>query len=227
MIFLAVTLGFFAENIREDISSHNKEKQYMQSMLEDLEQDSLMLHNQYIASLYLAEGLDSLRTVLYEDINKINLQELYRLQITYGRYVTLGFSAKTSSQLKAGGMNFIENTKVTNAISDYWIQEDVLNNDLQNITGKVDHATELKYEIFNLKYVKKMMPDNTDKITSVIDPDCKLLKDDPVLLVDYANRLTYISLILKSHYNKDIYKEYEAAINLKKLIQKEYHLKYQ
>ncbi len=194
-------------------------------MLEDLNQDSLMLHKQYKASLYLAEGLDSLRNILYYDINKINIQELYRLQITYGRCVTLGFSNKTSSQLKTGGMNFIDSRKVTNAISDYWIQEDVLNNDLQNITGKIDHATEFRYEIFNLKYVKKMMPDNTDNLTAVIDPDCKLLKNDPVLLADYANRLSYIVLILKSHYSKDVYKEYEAAINLNKLIQKEYDLK--
>ena len=29
MIFLAVTMGFFAENIREDITNRKKEKQYM------------------------------------------------------------------------------------------------------------------------------------------------------------------------------------------------------
>ena len=32
MIFLAVTLGFIAENIREENSNHAKEKEYMKSL---------------------------------------------------------------------------------------------------------------------------------------------------------------------------------------------------
>src|SRR5450759_5326081 len=40
MIFLAVTLGFFAENIREYFSDSQKEKQYTQSLYEDLKADT-------------------------------------------------------------------------------------------------------------------------------------------------------------------------------------------
>jgi hypothetical protein len=40
MIFLAVTMGFFAENIREGISNKEKEKKYMESMLVDLKKDT-------------------------------------------------------------------------------------------------------------------------------------------------------------------------------------------
>jgi hypothetical protein len=40
MIFLAVTLGFFAENIREYFSDSQKEKQYIQSLYEDLKVDT-------------------------------------------------------------------------------------------------------------------------------------------------------------------------------------------
>ena len=36
MIFLAVTLGFFAENIREKIVSNERELNYMRSIVEDL-----------------------------------------------------------------------------------------------------------------------------------------------------------------------------------------------
>jgi len=41
MIFLAVTMGFFAENIREGISNKEKERKYMESMLVDLKKDTL------------------------------------------------------------------------------------------------------------------------------------------------------------------------------------------
>ena len=37
MIFLAVTLGFFAENIREHFVNREKEKNYMEGILQDLE----------------------------------------------------------------------------------------------------------------------------------------------------------------------------------------------
>ena len=40
MIFLAVTLGFFAENIREKISDERQVRQYIESMLRDLKSDT-------------------------------------------------------------------------------------------------------------------------------------------------------------------------------------------
>jgi hypothetical protein len=40
MIFLAVTMGFFAENIREYFADSQKEKQYIQSLCEDLKADT-------------------------------------------------------------------------------------------------------------------------------------------------------------------------------------------
>src|ERR1022692_1031757 len=40
MIFLAVTMGFFAENLRETISDSGKIHEYMQSMVSDLRGDT-------------------------------------------------------------------------------------------------------------------------------------------------------------------------------------------
>jgi hypothetical protein len=40
MIFLAVTLGFFAESLREHINNNEKREQYVQSLVEDLESDT-------------------------------------------------------------------------------------------------------------------------------------------------------------------------------------------
>jgi hypothetical protein len=44
MIFLAVTMGFFAENIRENFSDSQKEKQYIQSLWEDLKADTTRMN---------------------------------------------------------------------------------------------------------------------------------------------------------------------------------------
>src|SRR3954462_6282708 len=45
MIFLAVTLGFFAESFREHLSDSVKEKEYIVSMIEDAKTDTLNISN--------------------------------------------------------------------------------------------------------------------------------------------------------------------------------------
>ena len=45
MIFLAVTLGFIAENIREHINESAQGKQYIQSLVEDLESDTARMND--------------------------------------------------------------------------------------------------------------------------------------------------------------------------------------
>jgi hypothetical protein len=45
MIFLAVTLGFFAENIREHIKDNEQGKQYIQSLIEDLQADTIRMND--------------------------------------------------------------------------------------------------------------------------------------------------------------------------------------
>jgi len=44
MIFLAVTLGFFAESFREHLVNKEKENHYIQSLISDLRADTLGLH---------------------------------------------------------------------------------------------------------------------------------------------------------------------------------------
>jgi len=40
MLFFAITLGFFAENIREIYIESHREKEYMQTMVQDLKEDT-------------------------------------------------------------------------------------------------------------------------------------------------------------------------------------------
>ena len=45
MLFLAVFCGFLAENQREHIVEHKREKEYIRSMLEDLKHDTAVFQN--------------------------------------------------------------------------------------------------------------------------------------------------------------------------------------
>src|SRR5579863_10707753 len=45
MIFLAVTLGFFAENLRENFSDYSKTNQFAKSLVSDLKEDTEACNN--------------------------------------------------------------------------------------------------------------------------------------------------------------------------------------
>ena len=61
MIFLAVTMGFFAENIREHFSDKEKQKQYLQTLYYDLKDDTASLNNQIPFCQTQIKRIDTLR----------------------------------------------------------------------------------------------------------------------------------------------------------------------
>ena len=69
MIFLAVTMGFFAEGLREHLSDNQKEEQYIQSLTEDLEADTASMN---FVIKYDEEKLDSLSSMYncYDTVTK-------------------------------------------------------------------------------------------------------------------------------------------------------------
>ena len=65
MLFAAVTLGFFAENKREEMVENHREKQYMQSLYEDLKKDTSMLNT--------LEAYDNLQIKKIDTVNNLCL----------------------------------------------------------------------------------------------------------------------------------------------------------
>ena len=66
MIFLAVTMGFFAESLRENISRHEKEKQLMIMLVEDLKNDMQKLDSSIQKNTLKISSLDTLRKLIYQ-----------------------------------------------------------------------------------------------------------------------------------------------------------------
>ncbi|HEY2726947.1 MAG TPA: hypothetical protein VGI61_07225, partial [Parafilimonas sp.] len=77
MIFFAVTMGFFAENVREHIADNDKGKQYIQSLYNDMQQDSINLKTVIVYNERQIKMFDTLMTLIHqpsldsEDINKV------------------------------------------------------------------------------------------------------------------------------------------------------------
>ncbi len=78
MIFLAVTLGFFAENIREHISDKDKTKVFAASLYQDFKTDSASLVQIINFTVQKIKNIDSLNYFIHQPNNRISDSNLYR-----------------------------------------------------------------------------------------------------------------------------------------------------
>jgi hypothetical protein len=223
MIFLAVTMGFIAENIRETISDHTKEKEYIRSMLGDLQQDTASLN--LLVADYNAKltRLDSAIFLLNSpDIQKYGA-DLYYYAGKIPRYTYFAITDQTMQQMKnSGTFRLIKNETAIKAILTYYSKMyDV--NLLQAIVS--EHVKELQansYLIFN-PVVLETMINNTN--INLIRPE-----GNPELLSYEKISLSKITSIF--HYLKTgTQKMQSLEVDLKKsadtltaTLKKEYHL---
>lgn len=120
MLFLAVTLGYYVENMREHYVEHKKEVQYIRSYTIDIHEDlyqldSLIKYNEYRNSI-----MDSLNYLLNTPDPDVYGKQVY----FYARKLTLTFpffsTDRTIEQLKNGGnLRLIRKQSVSNAMMDY------------------------------------------------------------------------------------------------------------
>src|ERR1700733_3130485 len=75
MIFLAVTMGFIAENIREHFSDNSKENDYITGMVKNLAVDTTRLNETIKETILQNKGLDSLRKVSKDKLPQIPVQD--------------------------------------------------------------------------------------------------------------------------------------------------------
>ena len=118
MIFLAVTMGFFAESYREHLSNDAKEKEYVKSMVEDLKTDSTFLELSIDKLIpYHLKWLDS-------TMHLLNMPHAKSSRIIYQAFIIgTGWSynfhptERTLSQLHSEGYYLIRNKNASNSLS--------------------------------------------------------------------------------------------------------------
>jgi|SRR5450432_11318 hypothetical protein len=121
MIFLAVTMGFFAENIREGITENAKAKEFAQSLYGDLKKDTSFLN--LILGYKLWRGLktDSLISLLDSENIQKNAKRLYYYNSAMDGNIAYHSSDATIQQLRnSGGLRYFKNAQLTAAIARYY-----------------------------------------------------------------------------------------------------------
>jgi len=225
MLFLAVFCGFLAENQREHMVENKREKEYMQSLTEDLSTDTANLDRAMEFGQVIRTRIENLISLLNNESSRDSVAQLYKLDRQSGRVVNIDFEDRTSSQLKnAGNMRLIRNRSVADSTRSYWSHiktAETISARLEELRLK---AGDISAQIFHNKYIK--LSDPHHPIGSVISilPDAKLISDDPKLLALYSNR-RQVALTVLNNYINEMEDAKTAATNLIALIKKEYHLK--
>ena len=120
MLFLAVTLGFFVENQREHYVEHQRELQYMRSMVEDLKLDTTELTGHIRMRIERDEMLDSLVYLLTQTNIRENGNSIYYIGRIVSPPISFFPNDRTIQQLKsAGGLRLIRDMDISNSIMAY------------------------------------------------------------------------------------------------------------
>src|ERR1051325_8627581 len=121
MLFLAVFLGFLAENLRENSVEKHRAKEYMRTLVEDLKADTANIQSTFNLATLMSQKLDSLVALVNKGIGNNDMATLYRLHYESGRIVQVDFEDRTSSQLKnSGSLRMVKDPKIADAIRSYW-----------------------------------------------------------------------------------------------------------
>ena len=151
MIFLAVTTGFFAESYRETLKEQNKEKEYIRSMINDVEADTAKLN-------YVIKGFKI--SLKFQDSILINLPLLEEGK--YTQYFKYEFGIKgfpdfiytdiTMQQLRGSdGMRLIKNPKAVTAMLAYDANVKKAQLNVEDLSRALADIENYSFDFFNYR----------------------------------------------------------------------------
>src|SRR5215204_2862881 len=91
MLFLAVTLGFFVENQREHYIEHQREKQFIRSLFNDIKSDTVNIVKIIKARTVKEQMLDSLSLMMNGPRPIDFVKQIYPYAILVGRTLPYRF----------------------------------------------------------------------------------------------------------------------------------------
>jgi hypothetical protein len=121
MIFLAVSMGFFAESLREKISDNRQVDEYVHSMVSDLKNDMNMYDMFDSLNLGYCKMIDTVFLLMKKrDAGTGKIYYLARKLTMMGSYIP-SLNAKTYLQMTStGAFRLIKNRKVADSIALYY-----------------------------------------------------------------------------------------------------------
>ncbi len=192
MIFLAVTMGFIAESIRENITNSEKEKLFMESLVQDIKADTTIINQNLRSFDQNVILLDSFIYLLTSPAGVTNTNDLYY----YGRLATKNYAfyvnTRTLDQIKnTGGFTIIKNNEVVSNIMSYYAVVDKIKELDAGDNEESNDYRRLAVQVFDAGVFNQI---NSSALNIVSRPvnNPPLRTNDPKLLGDLAAWVHYI-----------------------------------
>jgi hypothetical protein len=198
MIFLAVTLGFFAESLREHISNKGKAREYLSSMVNELAYDTSQYNKTLKKIYYVRPILDSL-FVNVQEAGRFNYLLLgkWNTPINETRLSYLPTMPTIHQLTSSGNLRLIDNTAVLNKILEY---QAFIQGQMTGETESINAATEKIFafedNLCNESVFNEQTDNNMQDKEAKYDMengavyDMRILVRDPVTLNRFANSFT-------------------------------------
>jgi len=225
MIFLAVTLGFIAENLREHITESSKEKQYIAGFIRNVKDDTANLHHVIESDKQQVKGVDSMLNLSHVNMAiDSNRKSFYYIAIRYF-YNSSSFKSNdaTLQQLKStGDYRLIEKDHVADSLAKY-------DADIHSIYSQGAY-----YEVY-FKEILSRLDELTDMTilgdTSLIINEKMMnrpfppLRDDDGKLPTLFNKIFDFRIITNAYVENFLKPQLENSKNLIAFLKKEYDIK--
>ena len=227
MLFLAVTLGFFVENQREHYIEHQREKQFIRSLFNDIKADTSNLARIISARTNKAIGLDSLSWLMNRDsLNKFS-QQIYYYAVTASRTLAYRFVPNdgTIQQLKnSGALRLIRKRAVVDSIAKYDMNVRNMIEQWGVEENLIDHYRDAAKKIFDALVFDQMLDDNANLIPGSLTGAPGMQPFTERELYEWNYRVYGIKGINRAN-RRALGELLNQAENLLNILQKEYHLK--
>jgi len=226
MLFLAVFCGFLAENFREHQIEKTRERQYMQSFVYDLENDTINLNIGFPQKDQRIQAIDSV--YLFFESNpdaKIIPGAVFRhmYRTIWDRHYRR--NSTTIDQLRnAGGMRLIRKKNVADSIAAYDLQWQRAEFWREAYITRQEKLMDILHKVFNSGDLISQYRQHSSTFTlPAIITDSMKIRIYPAYLNEYLNFIFDQKITTKQ--DKRAYQTLEkSAERLIELIKKEYHL---
>ena len=232
MLFLAVFCGFLAENQREHFIEKKREKQYLNSLWQDLQADTATLH--IISSRYDESNkmIDTLiRLLKSNERNRVSCKIYNLARVIPFADILPQPHDKTFDQLKSSGnLRLVHNHEILDEIGSYYKTYDFM-----TIGGPGQMQFQNRHdlylfthELFDISFFEEMLqtPDATLANNFSNLDSCKgapvLISNDPIVINKICTRYYYIHMTRKvlTNWMQSLSIQADTLI---KNIQQEYH----
>lgn len=225
MLFLAVFLGFLAENQREHIIEHERAKQYAISLIKDLEKDTAELQDVIGEHKVILTSFDSISSIIHRGItnSKVPGSFYFYCQVAITSPTLVWNDASLIQITQSGSLRYFTNPEVVNKISNYFSRANYVRGVNTADKNNRDKSMEIKSRIVNnyyyTHYSTYLSGDWLHVPDSLMNNSIPLQTNDTNLLNEFANSLEnrrrLLNLVMKQTYPEAIKNAEELILLLR------------